>query len=98
VRLGGVAGAADVLLVTEGLDLNGILHRALRVREQNVNLSQIGVCVAYPCGWSRVVACRRCQHPASCPRFLIAQDRWPAPGRWGWFQAQLREGGGRLRT
>jgi hypothetical protein len=102
VRVDGVSGAANVLLVTEGLDSDGVLECscvAVRSRSRRRDrVTSTEVCTTYPFGKRPMASCRRHRFPASFREFRDARDRWPARDRWGWYRAYHPEAGGRARS
>lgn len=81
VRVHGNTGAADVLLVTEGLDNDRVVHGACAAIVSKSEAGRRTIGKHYPCGWHPEASCRRYQRLASFRGFPNAQDQWPARGR-----------------
>jgi hypothetical protein len=75
VRIGGEAGATDVLLVASGVDNNGVLWGTCTYLVFCLSNTILQTCLTYPGGWRPMVSCQRYRHPASFRESRDARDR-----------------------
>ena len=76
VGVDGAAGAAEVLLVTEGLDYDGVVEGACpqEYRSACVSSNDPARCLYLAC-LNLEASCQRCRRPASFRGFQVVQDR-----------------------